>query len=129
MSAPRLRRPSLSRGIAPARLLLGVTQVAAVSCLLSLGFLTATPVPDHGTTPTMSADAPLAPEVEVEDAMARFQCFSNGLIGDVIPSSALIRTSTGKIKHVTFDRGWAVHTQSENPANLIAVCASEPTSR
>ena len=129
MPAPRHCSPRLRHRFAPALLLLRVTQVAGVSCLLSLGFLTAVPVPDHESTPPMSVDAPLAYEVEVEDAMTRYQCFAHGLTAEEIPSSALIRTNSGKINHVTFDRGWAVHTRSKNPATLIAVCASEPSRR
>ena len=127
MPFPPLRTADGAR--APALLALRLFQAAAVSCLVAMGFAAAFLVPQGVAAQRASVEAPTAFDATVQDAIAAFECSTDGLGPDVIPSSALIRTGSGTLKHVTFDRGWAVHTSSSSPAVLIAVCASEALQR
>jgi len=78
-----------------------------------------------GAAMTDRADQSAAPSTEVSDSrvsrlMDRFECSQTGFGSDVIPNSALINLG-GHVKHVSFDRGWAVFTGDE-PGSLMAVC-------
>jgi hypothetical protein len=78
-----------------------------------------------GSSITDSADQSAAPSTEVSDSrvtrlMDRFECSQTGFGSDVIPNSALINLD-GRVKRVSFDRGWAVFTGNE-PGTLMAVC-------
>jgi hypothetical protein len=78
-----------------------------------------------GASITEQADPSAAPSTEVSSSrvshlMERFQCSENGFGADVIPNSALIHLDD-KVKHVSFDRGWAVFT-GDAPGTLMAVC-------
>jgi len=78
-----------------------------------------------GVTVTDSADQSAAPSTEVSDKkvtrlMDRYACSETGFGSDVIPNSALVHLN-GKVKRVSFDKGWAVFTGDE-PGTLMAVC-------
>ncbi|HET9420528.1 MAG TPA: hypothetical protein VFO49_05275 [Nocardioides sp.] len=78
-----------------------------------------------GATVTDRADQSAAPSTEVSDSrvnrlMDRYQCSETGFGSDVIPNSSLIHLD-GRVKRVSFDRGWAVFTGDE-PGTLMAVC-------
>ena len=78
-----------------------------------------------GATFTDRADQRAAPSTEVSSSrvthlMDRFQCSETGFAADVIPHSALIHLD-GRVRHVSFDRGWAVFT-GDAPGTLMAVC-------
>jgi hypothetical protein len=78
-----------------------------------------------GATITDQASPSRAPSTEVSASrvshlMDRFKCSETGFGPDVIPNSALINLD-GRVKHVSFDRGWAVFT-GDAPGTLMAVC-------
>jgi hypothetical protein len=78
-----------------------------------------------GVSVTERADQSSAPSTEVESAranrfMERYECSATGFGSDVIPNSALI-SHEGRVKRVSFDRGWAVFT-GDRPGTLMAVC-------
>jgi len=78
-----------------------------------------------GATMTEQASPSRAPSTEVSASrvshlMDRFQCSSTGFGPDVVPRSALIDLD-GRVRHVSFDRGWAVFT-GDAPGTLMAVC-------
>ena len=52
----------------------------------------------------------------------RLDCSAAGFGPEVIPASALVQVA-GRVRPVTFDEGWAVHT-GERPGRLLAVCRS-----
>lgn len=45
-----------------------------------------------------------------------------------LPRSALIRTPTGRLRHVTFARGWSAY-RGHAPGTLIAVCTDRVSRR
>lgn len=69
--------------------------------------------------------APL-PSAHVQRLMSRFRCSSTGFGQEASPRSALIRKD-GRVRHVTFDRGWSTFT-GDRPGVFVAVCLS-PTSQ
>jgi hypothetical protein len=78
-----------------------------------------------GLSVTDRADRSSAPAVDPESSraarlMERFECSETGFGSEVIPNSALIHLD-GRVKRVSFDRGWAVFTGDE-PGTLMAVC-------
>ena len=78
-----------------------------------------------GASMTDSADQSAAPSTEVSDTrvtrlMDRYACSETGFGSEVIPNSALVHLN-GKVKRVSFDKGWAVFTGDE-PGTLMAVC-------
>ncbi|ABL79835.1 MULTISPECIES: hypothetical protein [unclassified Nocardioides] len=52
--------------------------------------------------------------------LAKHDCSTSGF-ADAAPASAVIRTATGRFRHVSFDEGWAVYTR-RGAASLVAVC-------
>jgi hypothetical protein len=82
----------------------------------------------HATAPTARPGASEAttsyPRV-VDDAVTDHHCSHTGLGGGEIPASALIRTTRGKVRQVSFDVGWKVYT-GRRPGTLLAVCQDEP---
>ena len=78
-----------------------------------------------GASVTDRADQSSAPSTEVADSrvsrfMDRYECSETGFDAGVIPASALIHVD-GRMKRVSFDKGWAVFTGDE-PGTLMAVC-------
>ena len=103
--------PGVSLGLSLAKSLL-----VGVALALALGL---------GVSVTERADQSSAPSTEVESArvsrfMERYECSATGFGSDVIPNSALINLG-GRVKRVSFDRGWAVFT-GDRPGTLMAVC-------
>lgn len=72
-------------------------------------------VPDRGVLRDAVRDQP-----HLERLMERHQCSPTGLGPDVIPGSALVRRGD-RVRHVTFDDGWATYTGAA-PGTLLAVC-------
>lgn len=97
---------------------LSLTKSALIGLLLALAL-------GLGVAMSDSADQSAAPSNEVSDSRAtrlmdRFECSETGFGPDVVPNSALIHVQ-GKVRRVSFDRGWAVFTGDE-PGTLMAVC-------
>lgn len=70
------------------------------------------------TDQTTSVD-PIAARIDA--LMAREDCSYTGFGSDVIPATALLRTDAGKVRVVSFARGWAAY-EGEATGTLIAVC-------
>jgi hypothetical protein len=103
--------PGVSLGLSLTKSLL-----VGVALALSLGL---------GVSITDRADQSSAPSTEVasprvERFMDRYKCSTTGFGSDVIPRSALVQLD-GRMKRVSFDKGWAVFTGDE-PGTLMAVC-------
>jgi hypothetical protein len=47
---------------------------------------------------------------------------------DATPHSAVVRTAHGRLRHVSFDAGWAVYSR-HGAAQLVAVCLDESPRR
>ena len=104
----------------PPGVLLGVTltksMLIGLALALALGL---------GASVTDRADQSSAPSTEVADSrvnrfMDRYDCSETGFGADVVPNSALIHVD-GRMKRVSFDKGWAVFT-GDRPGTLMAVC-------
>lgn len=78
-----------------------------------------------GVSVTDRAHQRSAPSTEIDSArvnrfMERYECSATGFGSDVIPRSALVHVN-GRMKRVSFDKGWAVFT-GDAPGTLMAVC-------
>lgn len=102
-----------------ARVGLTLVKVTAVGSVLVAGLFTS-PAPsgpqyaDHRIGEVADARTPMT------RLLAEHDCSMTGFENGT-PASALIRTATGRLRHVTFDAGWAVYTR-HGAAQLVAVC-------
>ena len=103
--------PGVSLGLSLTKsLLIGV----ALALSMGLG-LTVTDRADQRSAPSTGVGSP-----RVDRFMERYKCSSTGFDAGVIPRSALVHLD-GRMKRVSFDKGWAVFTGDE-PGTLMAVC-------
>jgi hypothetical protein len=107
----------------PTRAVLTVVKGASLGALLSIvvvgGLHTGSPNAD---TSQRASDAY---ERVVERAVAAHNCSFEGYGDSAIPESALIRTSQGELRQVSFEVGWDVYN-GRRPGTLIAVCLEDP---
>lgn len=101
---------------------------AAKSLILLVVLAMAFGVIGGDTTGSSTARPDPAPQMEarsaqVEQAIRRHDCSVAGFDAGVEPRSALV-SRAGKVRHVSFDDGWAVFT-GERPGELIAVCLDD----
>lgn len=121
---PMPRRPAKRYALA---LDLGKATVVAGAIALAIG-VGVTSKPPAGPTEmtsdrnvvTLQEDTPPG----LEPKMARHECSRTGFGANVIPPSALVKVD-GRIRHTTFDEGWAVYT-GDRPGTLMAVCLDAP---
>lgn len=102
-----------------ARVGLTVVKVTAVASVLVAGLFTSPAPPgpeyaDHRIGEVADASAP------VTRILAKHDCSPTGFEDGTL-ASAVIRTATGRLRHVSFDQGWAVYTR-HGAAQLVAVC-------
>lgn len=76
------------------------------------------------TTDRNSATVQGSVAPDLDRKMDRHRCSMTGFGADVLPLSALIEVDD-RIRHTTFDEGWAVYTD-ERPGKLKAVCLDAP---
>lgn len=60
----------------------------------------------------------------VQRVMTKHRCSTSGFATETEPSSALITNSQGKLRMVSFEKGWDVFT-GHRPGTLVAVCLAE----
>lgn len=53
--------------------------------------------------------------------MQKFDCSTVGFENSATPRSAIVRRADGRVRLVSFEKGWAVHT-AHGEAALVAVC-------
>ena len=70
--------------------------------------------------------APVGADRSVDRAIERHQCSTTGFANEATPQSALVRID-GRLRHVPFDRGWAVFT-GDRAGALVALCLADPPS-
>ncbi len=56
----------------------------------------------------------------LDRSITEHRCSMTGFGADVLPRSALVEVD-GRVKHTTFDEGWAIYTE-DRPGRLLAVC-------
>lgn len=89
-----------------------------------------------GVNATPSADRAPADQVlqvdgytrTVHQAMKEHRCSTTGFAANTVPPTALIRTNHGRLRIVTFMKGWAVYN-GKRPGTLVAVCRDAPPQR
>jgi hypothetical protein len=112
---PRAARPGL-------RFALTVVKGACLVTMLALvvgGGLQTASSGDHGTASADDAYARV-----VERAVTDHRCSFRGLADGSHVPSALIRTTRGDVRVVSFERGWDVYN-GKLPGHLIAVCLDD----
>lgn len=117
---PRRPRPSLQRLLTQA--VLTTLAITSGGALLVVGSAGMADVPDRAAAhPRLERTAPAAsPETRL---MKRYDCSTRGFAPDADPQSALVRGPGGRVRAVTFEQGWAVHTAADSDAGvLVAVC-------
>ena len=120
MDHPRHRRTPRH----PARVALTVVKGASLGALLSIMVVGGLRIesPDADTSAQTPSDAY---ERVVQRAVAAHECSSKGYGDSAIPASALIRTTKGVVRQVSFEVGWDVYN-GRRPGTLIAVCLDDP---
>lgn len=61
------------------------------------------------------------PVAQLEDLMADHRCSATGFVDGSLPEAALLRTPRGRLRVVSFARGWEAH-EGLRPGTLVAVC-------
>jgi hypothetical protein len=120
VESPQHRR----RQIRPVRLVLAAFKGAALGALLTLVVVGGLHMTAPSAQPGATAESDASQRV-VERAVADHHCSYAGFGGKVLPSSALIRTSGGTLRQVSFAVGWDVYN-GKRPGTLIAVCLDQP---
>ena len=100
---------------------------AALGALLSLSLV-------GGLQAASSTDGTATESVDdayqrvVERAVSDHRCSFEGFGGHALAGSALIRTSGGNLRVVSFERGWDVYN-GKRPGRLVAVCLDDREQR
>jgi hypothetical protein len=119
---PHRPRPSLLRLLTQA--VLTTLAITTGGFLVVMGSAGMAEVPDRaGARPGVEVTVP-APTPETR-LMRRYDCSTTGFAPDADPQSAIVRGAGGKVRAVSFEEGWAVHTAAEQSASgpvLVAVC-------
>ncbi|MDN4171998.1 hypothetical protein QWY28_03490 [Nocardioides sp. SOB77] len=117
-------RPTTRRGPSRAQVssLLLAVKAAVLASVLALTVTTGMAA-SGSTTPDARPPA-MAMDYStqaVQRVMAEHNCSSTGFAPGTQPDSALVRTTGGRLRIVSFDRGWDVFT-GRRPGLLVAVC-------
>ena len=103
----------------------GLTQavgLTAVAGLLVVGGAGAAQVGDREDVGSSDvAAAGVLPKSEAGRLIRRYDCSTVGYDDGSTPRSAIVRGGDGKVRVVTFEQGWDIHT-SATRAELVAVC-------
>ncbi len=111
---PRERRPTL-------RSLVIATKGTVVATVAALAVVSVSSPARQMTVEQDDAGAAVHPRVE--RLIERHDCSATGFGPDVTPRSALVRRD-GRIRHVTFERGWAVYTGVTH-GTFVALCRGD----
>lgn len=113
----------------PARLALTGVKLAVAVTIIALGSVGGPPVPREYVG--QHAAEHLAEHLDehldgrASRLLAVHGCSPTGFSTDQQPRSALIRSASGRLRHVDFDTGWRIYT-ARGAAELLAVCLEEP---
>ncbi|MEN8671776.1 hypothetical protein [Nocardioides sp.] len=101
-----------------------VPAATAVKCAVVATFaflaVSAAGTTTDGVSAAQDVTAPPAGQARLDKLIDRHDCSPTGFGADVIPGSSLV-LQDNKVKHVSFDEGWAVYTGDE-AGTLLAVC-------
>lgn len=97
------------------------TKCSIVAALSFVAVSTATvSTAPGGVTAAQESPAPVAGQARLDKLAARHACSATGFGAEVIPGSSLV-LKDDKVRHVSFDEGWAIYT-GKQPGTLLAVC-------
>ena len=82
------------------------------------------PTTGSGNGTWSQVDQPSVPEARL---MRNYDCSITGYGDSVTPQSAIVRGPAGRVRMVSFEKGWSVFT-GHSTATLVAVCL-EPLDR
>ena len=107
----------------PLRFALATLKGAALGGLLTFVVVGGLHATAPSADPGVNAEADAYQRV-VQRAVADHHCSYAGYGDEAIPASALIRTTAGEVRQVSFEVGWDVYN-GKRPGELIAVCLDE----
>ncbi len=110
------------------QLLAGGTKCLVVGVLATTTIATASSSGEVGIAgadddTTASAAVPSQQQERLARLMSDHRCSTTGFGPGVIPGSALVLRAE-RVRHVSFDEGWAVYT-GDRPGTLLAVCRGD----
>lgn len=116
-------RPTLARLLTQA--VLTTLALTTGGGLLVMGSAGMADAPDR-SSPARST--PVSEPVATPESrmIKRFDCSTTGFGPDSDPQSALVRNRHGRVRVVSFDQGWAIHTSRKAEATLVAFCLADP---
>ena len=116
-------RPTLARLLTQA--VLTTLAITSGGGLLVMGSAVVADAPER-RSPVRSA--PVSEPVATPESrmIKRYDCSTSGFGPDADPQSALVRNQHGRVRVVSFDEGWAVHTAGNDDATLVAFCLADP---
>lgn len=59
---------------------------------------------------------------QLQQMMSRHGCSTSGMADGIVPTEALVRDARGRVRLVSFAKGWAVYA-GQRPGTLVAVCS------
>ncbi len=101
---------------------IATTKCAIVAALTFTVVSTASSPTLSSPTTAQNISAPTAGRARLDKLVTRHGCSATGFGDETIPGSSLV-LEDNKVRHVSFDDGWAVYT-GEQSGTLIAVCRS-----
>ena len=120
---PHRPRPTLARLLTQA--VLTTLAITTGGGLLVMGSAGMADAPDR-RAPARSA--PVSEPVATPESrlIKRYDCSTSGFDPDAEPQSALVRNRQGKVRVISFDEGWAIHTSRREGVTLVAFCLADP---
>ena len=112
------------RELAPKALsALAMVKAGVLGSLLALtvGVAVNAAADEQVTPPTVSTDSYTQ---VVQRVMSKNRCSTTGFGPETVPTSALITDNEGKLRMVSFEKGWGVFT-GHRPGTLVAVCLAQ----
>lgn len=114
----RAPEPALRRAVLAAKF--AIVAAMAFFAVSSASAAATTAGPTEGVTAAQEVSAPAAGQARLDKLVNLHDCSAAGFGADVIPGSSLV-LQDDKVRHVSFDDGWAIYT-GEKPGTLLALC-------
>lgn len=111
-------KPVVRRAVTASKF--GIVAVLSFVVVSALSASVTQDVTTGGVAAPNTVPAAPAGRTHLDKLISRHDCSTTGLEADAIPSSSLVLKGD-KVRHVSFDDGWAIYT-GERPGTLLAVC-------
>jgi hypothetical protein len=110
-----------------ARITLSVVKAATVVAIVTAGLVSTPDAVPSAQQPGVTGYAVADRPTPVDRMLDAHGCSVSGF-ADEQPTSAIVRSASGRLRFVDFDTGWQVFTQ-HGAAKLVAVCLDDPPTR